>query len=190
MKFTPALPCQWLFTDERLGGAHADDPLWLALRRLPRGSGIVFRHYGLEDGARRTLLARVARLARARRLLLVVAQPPIGVVARNRHWRQGDVGRGERAPGVQTAAAHSARAVEQAARAGADLIFLSPLFATRSHGDARLLGPVRFGLAVNSRSRLAATVPLVALGGMNAARGRRLQPLGASGWAAIDAWAA
>jgi len=31
-------------------------------------------------------------------------------------------------------------------------------------------------------------VPVIALGGVNAKRGRHLRRLGASGWAAIDAW--
>jgi thiamine-phosphate pyrophosphorylase len=37
-------------TDERLG-----DALWTALRRLPRGAGIVFRHYATPPAERRAL---------------------------------------------------------------------------------------------------------------------------------------
>src|SRR5439155_26981070 len=36
------LPRLWLMTDERQG-----DGLWAALERMPRGAGVVFRHYSL-----------------------------------------------------------------------------------------------------------------------------------------------
>lgn len=68
-----------------------------------------------------------------------------------------------------------------AERAGADLILLSPVFATRSHPGAPVLGPVRFGLLARQ-----ARTPIVALGGMTAKRARALPD--AYGWAAIDAW--
>ncbi|HEU4968402.1 thiamine phosphate synthase [Sphingomonas sp.] len=70
-----------------------------------------------------------------------------------------------------------------AERAGAALLFLSPVFPTRSHPDARALGPHHF-------ARLAgpARTPVIALGGMTSTRFRRLPKLGAEGWAAIDAW--
>lgn len=84
--------------------------------------------------------------------------------------------------GLATYAAHNAREISQANRRGADLIFLSPVFPTRSHPGAPTLGPKRFA----TLARLA-RCPVIALGGMNAARFRRLKPLGAYGWAAIDA---
>ena len=69
-------------------------------------------------------------------------------------------------------------------------MFLSPAFPTRAHPGARTLGAMRFGL-IAGRSVHAKTGrrPLViALGGMNGCRFRRLAALGADGWAAIDAW--
>ena len=70
-----------------------------------------------------------------------------------------------------------------AERRGADAVFVSPVFATRSHPGARGLGVVRFGLLVRG-----CPVPVVALGGMDARRFRRVRGLGAYGWAGIDAW--
>lgn len=88
---------------------------------------------------------------------------------------------GQRGHGIRTAAAHDAREVRRAQQAGVDLVFLSPVFATRSHPDVRPLGALRFGL-IARRTR----VPVAALGGMTPARYRRLRALGAYGWAAID----
>lgn len=161
----PSLPAIWLMTDPRMG-----DALWTALERLPRGSGIVFRHYGVPG--RRALYDRVAKIARRRGLLLVAAG-----LRGSRHVHNGS----HRGTGVRTAAAHSRREAIQAIRAGADLLFVSPVFETRSHPGARTLGRVRFGLLVRDLS-----VPVIALGGMTAARMRGLP--GTRGWAAIDAW--
>src|SRR3954471_1706542 len=136
------LPRLWLMTDERQG-----DGLWEALERLPKGSGVVFRHYGLARAERRKLFQRVRRVARRRRLLLLAG------------------GTGLRGDGVHggrrgfSASAHNLRELKAAERSGAELVFLSPAFGTRSHPDARALGPVRFGL-IAGRAR----IPVIALG--------------------------
>jgi len=62
------VPTLWLMTDERLGEA-----LWDAVARLPRGSGVVFRHYATPLAERRALFARLATLARRRGLVLLRA---------------------------------------------------------------------------------------------------------------------
>ncbi len=163
-----ALPRRWLMTDERLGGA-----LWQAIDALPRGSGIVFRHYATAPAARRALFERVSRVARRKGLKLVAAGPPLG--ARLRHGRQ---------RGAFTAPVHSRVEAIAATRAGAALLFVSPVFATRSHPGAPALGRVRLGLMIRGLK-----LPVIALGGMDERRWRALRPLGVHGWAGIDAWA-
>jgi thiamine-phosphate pyrophosphorylase len=175
------LPSIWLFTDERLGGACAEDALWRALDRLPRGAGIVFRHYSLAPAARADLLTRIAGIARRRGLMLVgsrIPGSPDGV------HRSAQAPQGRRIHGqFVTAAAHNRREAIAAFRAGADLVFLSPVFATNSHPGGRVLGPIRFGLAARGLPG-----PVIALGGMNAKRARRLRPLAGAGYAGIDCW--
>ncbi|WP_375382121.1 thiamine phosphate synthase [uncultured Sphingomonas sp.] len=159
-------------TDERLG-----DGLWVALAQLPRGAGVVFRHYATVPAERRRLLAAVARVCRARRLMLVVAGKPIrdwpGHGRIPTHGRRGSL----------TWPAHDRREAIAAARAGALLVFVSPVFATRSHPGAVGLGPLR-------AAAIARGLPVmrIALGGMDAGRFRRVAGLGFDGWAAIDAW--
>ncbi|MEA3060505.1 MAG: thiamine-phosphate pyrophosphorylase [Sphingomonadales bacterium] len=162
-------PRLWLMTDERQG-----EGLWTALERLPRGAGIVFRHYSLPAASRRALFGRVKKIARRRRLLLVVAGPPL---------TGGDGVHKRRGGGIRTASAHNLRELRAAERGGADLVFLSPVYATRSHPGGKPLGRRRFALIAHQ-----ARVPVIALGGMNAARFRALG--GAYGWAGIDAWTA
>lgn len=172
MRADQPLPRQWLMTDERLG-----DALLRAVERLPPGGGIVFRHYSLAEERRRALFEQVQRAARARRLLLLLAGP----ADQARAWgADGSHGRGP-GEGLRSAPAHSFTEIRQAEEAGAALIFLSPVFATRSHPDASPLGPARFAeLAWSTR------LPVIALGGMNSERARALS--GAHGWAGIDAW--
>ena len=172
MRHRQPLPRLWMMTDERQGEA-----LLAAVAGLPRGSGVVFRHYRTEPRARRALFGRVRGIARRRRLLLLLAGGP----ALARRWRaDGSHGLG-RATGLRSAPAHSMREIRTAERAGACLLFLSPVFPTRSHPGGRTLGPVRFGMLAR-QTRL----PVIALGGVDDRRARRIP--GAYGWAAIDAW--
>jgi thiamine-phosphate pyrophosphorylase len=170
------LPHLWLMTDERVG-----DALWPALARLPRGAGVIFRHYATPPAERRRLFDAVRRIARRRGLVLLLAGPPRQAAA----WRaDGAHGRSPHRrttrPLLRTAPVHDAR---ERGRAVADAILVSPVFATRSHRGARGIGPLRFaGLARLSRR------PVIALGGMTPHRFGRLRALGAYGYAAIDAW--
>jgi thiamine-phosphate pyrophosphorylase len=155
-------------TDERLG-----DRLLDAVARLPDGAGIVFRHYSLGEPRRRALFKTVRQAARGP---VILAGPAALAMA----W--GADGSHGRHQGATTAPAHDLAGIRAAEAAGARLIFLSPVFATRSHPDGRLLGPDRFATLAGQ-----AGLPVVALGGMNAERAKTLS--GAYGWAGIDAWA-
>ena len=165
------LPRLWLITDERL-------PLPAALGRLPAGAGIVFRHYSLAEPERRALFEQVRAHARQRRHVLLLAGPAEQAEA----WgADGSYGRG-RGYGLHGAPAHDLAEIRAAERIGADLLFLSPVFATRSHPDAQTLGPAKF-----NRLARRTDLPVIALGGMNAMRARRVRE--AYGWAGIDAFA-
>jgi thiamine-phosphate pyrophosphorylase len=162
-------------TDERQGEA-----LWKALERLPRGGGIIFRHYATPRPERRALFERVRRIARRRRLVLVLAGTARDAAA----WRADGVhGRSARRvsrPLIRTAPAHDRRELVEAQRE-ADLVLLSPVFPTHSHPGAPALGATRFAALAGRAKR-----PVIALGGMTRRRARTLR--GIYGWAAIDAW--
>lgn len=175
---TKPLPTRWLLTDERLG-----EGLWAAIAALPRGAGIVFRHHGLPPDERLALARAVVAAAKSRGLLVVLAEAPAGLRADGQHRSRRTRRRLPR-HGIITASAHSARELQAAARAGADLLFLSPVFATASHPGASCLGPVRFGLLARRTP-----CPVIALGGMTEQRFSRLRQMGAYGFAAIDHWA-
>lgn len=165
----PPVPSFWLMTDERMG-----DALWPAIRRLPRGGGIVFRHYRTPAAERRRLFARVIRIARARGLVVIRAGDPCGYGAAGTHGTRRHGG------GLRTAPVHAMREAMRRTRA-CDAVFVSPVYATRSHPGSGTLGVRRAGAIAR-----ALPVPAIALGGMDAARFARLHWF--HGWAAIDAW--
>ncbi|WP_288934354.1 thiamine phosphate synthase [uncultured Sphingomonas sp.] len=154
----------WLMTDPRM----PDDPV-AALRALPPGAGVVFRHRDLPRADRHALFLRVRRIAAARRLRISAAGD-----------LQGAPGHGGRRP--LTHAAHDRRQAVAGARAGARYLFVSPVYPTRSHPGARPLGSRR--AAAIARGLPVATI---ALGGMTPRRFLRLRHVGFDGWAAIDA---
>lgn len=171
------LPRLWMMTDERQG-----DGLFPALERLPEGAGVVFRHYNLTVEDRRALFADVRAMTSSRRQLLMLADEA-GVAEQ---WGADGVhgGTGISIPGLlRSTSVHGVIDLEFAERAGADLIFVSPVFATRSHTCAISLG--KEGLERIARR---SPMPVIALGGMNAARARAIEDVGVYGWAAIDAW--
>ncbi len=161
------LPQIWLLSD-----ARNDAVLERALRRLPRGSGFVFRHYHLSEQDRHARWKALARIARGRGIIAILS----GTARQARRWgADGSYGAHR---GATLATAHSLRELRRTARAAA--VLLSPVFPTRSHPGGRVLGALRFRL-LTSRS----PVPVIALGGMSKASNRRLKwPR----WAAIDAF--
>jgi thiamine-phosphate pyrophosphorylase len=173
--------------------ARAPDPTE-ALTRAPRGAAVIYRAYNIRPG--RTELARLGKLARRKggRLLvagdlLAGASPGVGGLHLPEHVvRQSTERRFARRPKPEfliTAAAHSESAVIAAARAGADAVFISPVFATQSHPGAGPLGVVRFAqLATKAR---ACGLVVYALGGMTSeAARRRLSGIGIAGIAGIS----
>ena len=153
----PALPRIWLVTD-----ARNDAALERAIARLPRGSGVIFRHYHLPPKQRAARLAQVRRLCRRFGHRLEIAGEGYGLSAPHR----------------RLATAHSLREIGRANRLGAEAVLLSPVHPTRSHPSTEALGRVKF-LLLARRARM----PVIALGGMTAARFGGLK---VHGWAAID----
>jgi thiamine-phosphate pyrophosphorylase len=180
-----ALPPLVLMTDDE----RLLDPLGAA-RALPHGSMVIVR---ARQATHRAKLAMALRpIARARRLSLLIANDAkladrIG--AAGVHFAEGAARKAldwriRRPNWLITASAHSLRACGNAARAGADAVFLSPVFATSSH-------PGRVALGVSRARNIArkAPLPVYALGGMDWRLAARLTGSHFAGVAAIGALA-
>ncbi|TIX48908.1 thiamine phosphate synthase [Alteraurantiacibacter aquimixticola] len=175
MALIQSFPDLWLVSDQR-----NDAALEAALARLPRGSGFIYRHYHLPDAERVERYFQLAALARRRGHVVVLADSALTA----REWgadgiygaplalypRRDDL--------LRLATVHDMAEIAQANRMGADAALLSPAFATRSHPGAPSLSPLRFRMLAKH-----AQMPVIALGGMDAAKARRLDW---QHWAAID----
>lgn len=175
-----SLPALWLFTDPSRA-----DPCAIA-RRLPPGlCGVVLRHD--REPGRAALGRAVARICRARRILLLVAGDArlareLGAGLHCRRGRRGLIGPGSGR--LLSVSAHDRAELVRARRSGARLAFLSPIFPTASHPGAPALGPARWAALAR-----AAGMPVAALGGIGANRLRSV-PRGAAGLAAMRAFEA
>lgn len=148
------MPCEWLIADTRLG-----ERLWIAVRTLPRGSGVLVLLHDLRPGERERILRRLRRLAALRSLTIV--------------------DEGARA----AARVHDLKELRRALLARAGLVLLSPVYPTRSHPEWRGLPRMQAAALARLANRR-----LLALGGMDERRFGRVQRLGFAGWAGIDAW--
>jgi len=177
------LPRLFFFTDP----ARVRDPE-AVLARLPRGAGVVYRAFGDPDAIPRG--RRLVRIARRRGLTLLAgadAHLAARISADGVHLPERGVrsaiGLKRARPGwIVTSAAHSAEAIVQARRAGADAVFVSPVFASASPSAGRPLGPLRFAQLARG-----ARLPVFALGGIDGVRAWRIVRAGAAGFAAVDA---
>lgn len=171
------LPHFWLMTDPRFGDGLLD-----AIRRLPFGSGVIFRHYELGHSQRRILYRQVARVCHQRGHCLLLAgneRTAIGWHADGFHQRSA-----RRTKLLHSAAVHNAKELAQAKRLGVEMILVSPVFATGSHPGQRPLGR----LAFNRLAALANGAKVIALGGVTRQKARGLNPHLIHGWAAINAF--
>ncbi|THD57933.1 MAG: thiamine monophosphate synthase [Phenylobacterium sp.] len=159
------------------------------VRRLPRGTGVVFRAFGAADADARGLA--LAAVARARGLVLLVGADDrlaarIGAAGVHLPERLAHRARRLKAAHprwIVTAAAHSARAVRQALAYGADAVAVSAVFESRSASAGAPLGALR--LAILARR---AGGPVIGLGGVDNKKARLLKDTGLAGLAAVDAF--
>lgn len=168
------LPLLWLLSDER-----NDARLEAALRDLPEGSGFIFRHYHLESQERRTRFDTLAKIARERSHTAILSGSAEDARECGADGMYGPLERlGDVNGLLRLATAHDAAELEVANEARADGVFLSPVFPTRSHLGGTTLGAMGFHILAQQ-----STVPVIALGGMNA---ERAAELGWPRWGAID----
>lgn len=155
------LPPLLLLSDE----ARFPDPA-PALKKLPAGSGFIFRHY--DDPHRKQTAMRLRDLAGSRGLFFLVAgdvELAVALEADGCHMPErliADLARCRGTFAFNTAAAHSAAALAAAAQHGASAALLSPIFPTKSHPGAPGLGA-----ASADTLAVAAALPVYALGGVN-----------------------
>lgn len=181
-----ARPIAQLFylTDSERGA----DPIAMA-KLLPRGTGLILRHYDHPDKER--LAFTLGKICKRRRLQLLIAgdvRLAVRAHADGVHvpdynlWQIPRIRSKLRRGMIITAATHSLRRVRMAGEMNADAAMISPVFVTKSNNFKRSLGVLQLRL-ICRRSPL----PLMALGGINARNFRHLRNIGLHGIGAIGA---
>lgn len=161
------------------------------LTQLPPGSGVLLRHYSYPK--RKELALSLRSLCHRLSLKLIIAddlQMAIDVRADGLHLPEyrlklpsNDILKWRRTNQViLTAATHSSHTAVKAGRLKVDAAFLSPIFRSASHPEAKPLGLMRFMRICNTTS-----FPIYALGGINDQSAKNLPGCGAAGIAAIGA---
>ncbi len=178
----PQLPALWYMTDE----ARVKDPA-AVVASLPRGTAVILRHYGV--AGRAALAHRLGALCRQRGLILLIADDwrlaaKVGAdgVHLPEHRAQRGPSSGARLWRRQcgtllTVTAHGANGLRTAERLGASAAVLSPVFATPSHPQRRVLG-LTGAATLLRRVRIA----VLALGGV---RARTMNGLGHAGFCGV-----
>jgi thiamine-phosphate pyrophosphorylase len=163
----------------------------LVLKRLAPGSGVIIR--GHTQQSRYTLAQLLRPLCQRHRLHLLIAGTPFealraraqGIHLNRQATKKRLYYKAYKKRWFTTAAAHGYAELNAAARAGAQSVCLSPVFATPSHPEARPLGVVRFGLMQRSSA-----LPVLALGGITHKTAARLVGVKPYGFAGISIWQA
>lgn len=147
---------------------------------MPRGNGFIYRHYHLSDPDRLERFHTLQQVAKSRGHIVILADSALTAS----EWGADGIYGAPRAlcptrkSLLRLATVHDLTELGLANRLRADAVLLSPVYATNSHPTGETLGPARLRLLAQH-----ANSPVIALGGMNAARARTLQW---SRWAAID----
>jgi len=155
--------------------------------QLPANSAVIIRDPDPQKAQDHAV--RIRPLCRKYGVLVLLAcpEPPSRLVCDGVHiperalsnWRRIDLQR--LGPALVTTSAHSQRAIQRAARFGADGVLVSPVFPTNSHPGASILGYMRFtGMAKQ------ADLAVIALGGIQTSNIRRILLSDAHGIAGIS----
>ncbi len=160
--FPPHLPPLLFLTDPQ----RIDDPVAVAAK-LPSGTGVVYRHFGADN--RFEIAEALADVCQYRDLfLLIAADPDLArvVAAQGVHWpeaRLGDARHWRGCFALQTASAHSRRAIARAAQIGMDAVLVSSVFPSNSPSAGAPMGRARLRRLVRDSA-----IPVYGLGGITA----------------------
>jgi len=158
--------------------------------RLPQETWVIFRNYNLHGPSRMRAARRACAACKDLRIPFLVARDPElaeSIDADGMHVPEyliGSVGefREAKPHWLFTSACHSTDALSKAAAVGIHAALFSPIFPTRSHPDANVLGAAALRDAVDAHPDLA----IYALGGVNVDTMHLLVETGAAGIAGID----
>lgn len=182
VKNKKSLPVLWFFTDR----FRNPDP-YIILNQLPKNSGVVLRDYDLPN---RVVLAKnIAEICKKRSLTYIIgadAKLALEVGASGVHipeFRNINLPylKPNKKEWIVTSSVHNLGSLRKVKSRAVDLIFISPVFETKSHPNQNTLGTAYISRLVNRFS-----VFSIALGGINQHNVKLLNGSGVNGIGAIS----
>ena len=165
--------------------------LSLAIKKLPKNSAVIFREYDLDEAAREKLAQEIIAICRGRNHKILIGKN-VALARKLRadgiHFSDNDilplaVFNRQNWPRefIFSFACHNFLSVLKSQQLKVDLLFVSPIFATKSHPNIAPLGLMQLSKIIR-----ASKVPVFALGGVNEKNIHTLERLGAQGFGAIE----
>lgn len=166
------------------------------IRNLPLKSAIIFREYNLAEQKRQELAVEIQKICKKFNHKLIIGKNfnlAKKIKADGYHFSDQDyvnikshddsLKNYKRTWGdfVVSLACHSLNCAKKAAKTDIDLIFLSPIFPTKSHINAKTKGI--FSLV---RAKKLSSKPVFALGGINKQNLKQVHKLNIAGFAGIE----
>ncbi len=162
------------------------DNLGEIIKNLPKNSAVIFREYDLSEEKRQELALEIFEICKKFGHKFLVGKS-LGLAklvnADGVHFSDLDSCKisGDK-KFIVSMACHSLKSVARAQNSAVDIIFLSPIFATKSHENAKILG-----LNILLKACKISSKPVFALGGVNENNIAKIVKCGAFGFGAIEA---
>ena len=166
------------------------------IRKLPTESAIIFREYNLSEQKRQELAVKIQKICKKFNHKLIIGKDfnlAKKIRADGYHFSDQDFAnikshdsslinyKKTRRNFITSLACHDLNCTKKAEKTNVDLIFLSPIFPTKSHPNAKTKGLFDLVRASNLTSN-----PVFALGGINEQNLKQVEKLNIAGFAGIE----
>jgi thiamine-phosphate pyrophosphorylase len=168
------------------------------IKILPKNSAIIIREYDLDKNARAVFASKIFKSARKRPDLKILVGKDFALAKKFKadgiHFSDFDklplqFYRKNSFPKnfIFSFSCHSFKSLLTLKNKGLNMVFISPIFPTTSHNEAKCLGAQNLAkIAVQNKKQNYFDLPLYALGGVNKENLRILKKLPLQGFGAID----
>lgn len=163
------------------------------IHNLPKNSIIIFREYSLKKDKRQELATKFLKIAqKLNHQFFVGKDPKMALAIRANGVHYSDLDRNswqliKKEYSHQFAislACHDLKSIKKAQNSNAEILFLSPIFMTKSHENSRPLGLQRLAKSCKYSSK-----PIFALGAVNSNNISKVLKNNAGGFAGIEIFA-
>jgi thiamine-phosphate pyrophosphorylase len=183
-----------LFTDRKKISDFAGQ-----IQNLPKNSAIIIREYDLSKNEREVFAREIFKLAKKRSDLKILIGKDLKLAqklkAHGVHFSDFDLlpiqflnKKSFPKNFIFSFSCHSEKSLKKAAKIDLDMVFISPIFTTTSHNEAKTLGILNLAKisTQNKKQNYCRHLPLFALGGINKKNIKALKKLKLKGFGAID----